>query len=180
MRKLNTLLSAALIAILLIHVVFGSFMILGIGHNGAKILALIGAGLLILHILLSGVATTQTIRRMVSRHMPLYVRANRLFLLRRLSGLGIVIFLVFHIGMFGTMVDTHYVLYEFTTTKLLLQFGFMTSLFVHIGTNIRPLFVSLGWQQITNHCRDVYVVLGVLYMFTLTAISMYYGGWQTL
>lgn len=180
MGKLNSLLSAALIGILLLHVVFGSFMVLGIGHNGGKILALIGTGILVLHVLCSVASTGRTLRRLVQRHVPLYVRANRLFWLRRISGMFIIIFLLCHIGMFGTMDGTHYVLYEFTLTKWLLQFGFMTSLFLHMGTNMRPLLVSLGWTNITNHCRDVYVVLGVLYVFTMTAISIYYGGWQTL
>ena len=46
MRKLNTILSVLLIVVFLLHGVLGSFMLLGVGQTGGKMLAHIGMLLL--------------------------------------------------------------------------------------------------------------------------------------
>lgn len=180
MRKVNTYISLALCLIFLLHLVMGSFMVLGIGHNGGKILALAGLVLLVIHIGCSMISTGQTLRRLGWRNVTLYGWQNRLFWLRRGTGLLILVFLLGHIGLFGTVMDGHYVLFEFTWQKLVIQLLFMTALSVHILTNIRPLFVSLGWHHIAPRSQDVYIIVGVLYLFSILAMAIYYVGWQVL
>lgn len=178
MRKLNTYLSLALCLVFLLHLVMGSFMILGIGHNGGKLLAIAGACALVIHVALSAYSTGRTMTRLGLRHLLQYGWANRLFWLRRLSGLAILILLFGHIGLFGAVIDGQYVLFDFTWPKALLQGTFLTALCVHIATNMRPLFVSLGWSGIAGRCRDVYASLVVFYLFSIVALIIYYVGWQ--
>lgn len=180
MRKLNTYISLALCVVFLVHLVMGSFMVLGIGHNGGKYLALAGLILLAIHITCSVISTGRTCRRLGVRHLLLYGRQNALFWLRRCTGLLILLFLLGHIGLFGTVMDGQYVLFEFTWQKLVLQLLFMTALSIHILTNIRPLFVSLGWYHIAPRSQDVYIIVGVLYLFSVLAMAIYYVGWQVL
>lgn len=178
MRKLNVCISLALCLLFALHLVMGSFMLLGIGHNGGRLLALAGVALLAVHLVLSGCSTGRTLRRLGWLRLVQYGRENRLFWLRRLSGLAIILLLVGHVGLFGTVVDGQYVLFDFTWPKALLQGAFLTALCLHIGTNIRPLFVSLGWSRIQERCRDCYVSLGIIYLFSILALSIYYAGWQ--
>lgn len=178
MRKLNTCISLALCGLFTLHLVMGSFMLTGIGQNGGKYLALAGVVLLVAHVVLSGSSTGRTLRRLGRKGLFQYGRANGLFWLRRVSGLAIVVLLAGHIGLFGAVVDGQYILFDFTWPKALVQGAFLTALALHIGTNVRPLCVSLGWNRVQARCRDCYVSLGVMYVFSMLALGIYYVGWQ--
>ena len=51
----------------------------------------------------------------------LYGKQNALFWARRTSGLAILLMLFFHIGVFGRVQDGVYILFPFTTVRLLTQ-----------------------------------------------------------
>jgi hypothetical protein len=71
------------------------------------------------------------------------MRQNALFWARRISGVCILIFAFFHFGLFGSMVGDTYILFDFTTARLVTQLLLIASLFTHIFMNIRPLLISL-------------------------------------
>lgn len=155
MRKLNTILSVLLLFICLLHGLMGSFMLLGISSGAGKFLAWIGVGILAAHTVLGLLLTAQTFRASRSGG-KLYGKQNALFWARRTSGLAILLMLFFHIGVFGRVQDGVYILFPFTTVRLLTQLLLVASVFVHLLLNLRPLLVSLGIVRDKEQRGDLY------------------------
>lgn len=180
MRKINTVLSLLLLIILMIHGTMGSFMLLGISSSAGKVLAWIGVAVLAAHTVIGIILTGKTIRTAKRAGGSRYLRQNALFWARRASGLAILILLFFHIGLFGGVQDGVYILFPFTTVKLVTQLLLIASVFVHVFMNIRPLLVSLGVIKYKERRGDLYLILSVLLLFMAGAVIIYYIGWQSL
>lgn len=143
MRKLNTILSALLILIFMLHGIMGSFMLVGVASSAGKILAWIGVGILIAHTGIGAWLTVQSFRTAKSQGKSI---RNRTASSGRdgPAGWPILVLMFFHIGLFGEVQDGQYILFPFTTVKLVTQLLLIAALFIHIFINIRPLLVSLG------------------------------------
>lgn len=175
MRKIFTLLTAVLAILCLWHAVMGSFMLLGISTRPAAFMGCLAGMLAVCHILLGGRFWLRTLKQ---GKCFCYNHANRLFWLRRGSGVAVVLLFLFHWHVFGGMEGAHYILYEFTVFKLVTQFLFVSMLFLHMGLNIRPLLLALGIRQAAVHTHDIYSVLFVFYLFIIGSLIYYYTGWQ--
>ncbi|MBQ8919660.1 MAG: pilus assembly protein PilX, partial [Acidaminococcaceae bacterium] len=95
-------------------------------------------------------------------------------------GLAILILLFFHIGLFGKVQNGTYILFPFTTVKMVTQLLFVAAFFVHVFINIRPLLVSLGLISYKERRGDIYLILSVLLLFFAGSVIFYYIGWQYL
>ncbi|HAH62782.1 MAG TPA: pilus assembly protein PilX [Treponema sp.] len=179
MRKINTILSAVILAIFLVHGVMGSFLLLGVGTNAATILAWIGFGLILVHAGLGVVLTVQAVRE-GGKSGRWYLRQNAEFWTRRFSGAAIMILLFFHFGTYGETVNGTFGLKEFTTVKLITQLLLIAALFIHIFVNIRPLLISLGVIKQKERRVDLFLTGSVFLLFFTGAVLIYYIGWQYL
>ena len=179
MRKINTILSVLLLVIFMLHGLMGSFMLLGIGSSAGKILAWIGVAVLAVHTVIGVILTIKTLK--ISKNAgSSYLKQNAVFWARRASGLAILILMFFHIGLFGGVQDGIYILFPFTTVKLITQLLLVAALFIHLFINIRPLLVSLGIISYKERRGDIYLILSVLLLFSAGAVIIYYIGWHTL
>ena len=176
MRKINTILSVLLLVIFMLHGLMGSFMLLGIGSSAGKILAWVGVAVLAAHTVIGVILTINTLK--ISKNAGnSYLKQNAVFWARRASGLAILILMFFHIGLFGGVQDGIYILFPFTTVKLITQ---LLLVFIHLFINIRPLLVSLGIISYKERRGDIYLILSVLLLFSAGAVIIYYIGWHTL
>ena len=179
MRKINTILSILLLVIFMLHGLMGSFMLLGIGSSAGKILAWVGVAVLAAHTVIGVILTINTLK--ISKNEGnSYLKQNAVFWARRASGLAILILMFFHIGLFGGVQDGIYILFPFTTVKLITQLLLVAALFIHLFINIRPLLVSLGIISYKERRGDIYLILSVLLLFSAGAVIIYYIGWHTL
>ena len=179
MRKINTILSVLLLVIFMLHGLMGSFMLLGIGSSAGKILAWVGVAVLAAHTVIGVILTINTLK--ISKNAGnSYLKQNVVFWARRASGLAILILMFFHIGLFGGVQDGIYILFPFTTVKLITQLLLVAALFIHLFINIRPLLVSLGIISYKERRGDIYLILSVLLLFSAGAVIIYYIGWHTL
>ena len=179
MRKINTILSVLLLVIFMLHGLMGSFMLLGIGSSAGKILAWVGVAVLAAHTVIGVILTIKTLK--ISKNTGnSYLKQNAVFWARRASGLAILILMFFHIGLFGGVQDGMYILFPFTTVKLITQLLLVAALFIHLFINIRPLLVSLGIISYKERRGDIYLILSVLLLFSAGAVIIYYIGWHTL
>lgn len=179
MRKINTILSVLLLVIFMLHGLMGSFMLLGIGSSAGKILAWVGVAVLAAHTVIGVILTINTLK--ISKNAGnSYLKQNSVFWARRASGLAILILMFFHIGLFGGVQDGIYILFPFTTVKLITQLLLVAALFIHLFINIRPLLVSLGIISYKERRGDIYLILSVLLLFSAGAVIIYYIGWHTL
>lgn len=179
MRKINTILSVLLLVIFMLHGLMGSFMLLGIGSSAGKILAWVGVAVLAAHTVIGVILTINTLK--ISKNAGnSYLKQNAVSWARRASGLAILILMFFHIGLFGGVQDGIYILFPFTTVKLITQLLLVAALFIHLFINIRPLLVSLGIISYKERRGDIYLILSVLLLFSAGAVIIYYIGWHTL
>ena len=174
MRKWNTILSVLMLLIFMIHGIMGSFMLNGVGSSAGKLLAWI-----VVHTVIGVILTVQSLQT-VKQSGKMYLKQNAIFWARRASGLAILILLFFHIGLFGKVQNGTYILFPFTTVKMVTQLLFVAAIFVHIFINIRPLLVSLGIISYKERRGDIYLILSVLLLFIAGAVIFYYIGWQYL
>lgn len=177
MRKLNVVVSVALLVIFLIHGIMGSFQLLGVSASAGKTLAWIGAGLIVVHTVLSAVLTVRTIRSGKGSG-KWYMKQNSLFWTRRISGVVLLVMAFSHVGLFGQMVGDEYILSEFTAGKMIIQILLIASLFIHIFVNVRPMLVSLGVLKYKERRIDLFLILSVLLLFFTVAVIIYFIGWQ--
>ena len=179
MRKINTILTVLLLVIFMLHGLMGSFMLLGIGSSAGKILAWVGVAVLAAHTVIGVILTINTLK--ISKNAGnSYLKQNAVFCAGRASGLAILILMFFHIGLFGGVQDGIYILFPFTTVKLITQLLLVAALFIHLFINIRPLLVSLGIISYKERRGDIYLILSVLLLFSAGAVIIYYIGWHTL
>ena len=179
MRKINTILSVLLLVIFMLHGLMGSFMLLGIGSSAGKILAWVGVAVLAAHTVIGVILTIKTLK-IFKKAGNSYLKQNAVFWARRASGLAILILMFFHIGLFGGVQDGMYILFPFTTVKLITQLLLVAALFIHLFINIRPLLISLGIISYKERRGDIYLILSVLLLFSAGAVIIYYIGWHTL
>lgn len=177
MRKWNTILSVLMLLIFMIHGIMGSFMLNGVGSSAGKLLAWIGV--LVVHTVIGVILTVQSLQT-AKQSGKMYLKQNVIFWARRASGMAILILLLFHIGLFGKEQNGTYILFPFTTVKMVTQLLFVAAIFVHIFINIRPLLVSLGIISYKERRSDIYLILSVLLLFIAGAVILYYIGWQYL
>ena len=179
MRKINTILSVLLLVIFMLHGLMGSFMLLGIGSSAGKILAWVGVAVLAAHTVIGVILTIKTLKIFKNAGNS-YLKQNAVFWARRASGLAILILMFFHIGLFGGVQDGIYILFPFTTVKLITQLLLVAALFIHLFINIRPLLISLGIISYKERRGDIYLILSVLLLFCTGTVIIYYIGWHTL
>lgn len=180
MRKINTVLSLLLLMIVMIHGIMGSFMLLGISSSAGKVLAWIGVAILAAHTVIGIRLTGQAIRTSKMAGGNRYLKQNALFWARRASGLAVLVLIFFHVGLFGGVRDGVYILFPFTTVKLITQLLLIASVFIHVFMNVRPLLISRGILHGQERREDVFLILSVLLLFMAGAVILYYIGWKRL
>ena len=68
----------------------------------------------------------------------------------------------------------------FNTGRLISQLLMVAALGVHIITNIRPMFISLGIKGIKKYVVDILVVLSVLLLVFAVAFVVYFARWAAV
>ena len=105
----------------MIHGIMGSFMLVGVGSSAGKVLAWIGVAILVVHTAIGILLTVRSLRTAKQAGQK-YLKQNNIFWARRASGLAILILLFFHIGLFGKVQNGTYILFPFTTVKMVTAF----------------------------------------------------------
>ena len=148
MRKWNTFLSVLMLLIFMIHGIMGSFMLVGVGSSAGKVLAWIGVAILVVHTAIGILLTVRSLRTAKQAGQK-YLKQNNIFWARRASGLAILILLFFHIGLFGKVQNGTYILFPFTTVKMVTQND------IYLILSVLLLFIAgavilyyIGWQYL--------------------------------
>lgn len=179
MRKFNTILTALILVLFLIHAILGSFQMLGIGNTVMKTLSWISAGLVGVHMLIGIKLTVDTLRAQKKTETA-YFRENLLFWARRVSGFAVMVLLFFHFTAFGYYVGEAYRLRWFDTGRLVTQILLVIALAVHIISNVRPMMIALGIKSLRQWIGDILFVISVLLLFAAVGFIVYYLRWNAV
>lgn len=179
MRKVNAWVSLAIIVLFLIHGIAGGYQMAGIlagGNTVLTVLAWILAALICVHAVIGAILSVVSIR--ASRKSgKTYPKENAGFIVRRVSGFAILIFLAAHIIIFYGNHSSGYRLNLFEGPELVLSIGLIISLAVHLLCNIKPLFISFGIDQKSRR-RDLIIILAVVLVFCAVMFVIYYYRWN--
>jgi len=181
LRRINAILGAGIIILLLIHVVTGIFQLSGIMAGGSAVktvlsfllLAAVGA-----HAVIGIKLTFDTVKACRKSGKP-YFKNNERFWLARISGFAILILVVFHIMIFKGKTGEAFRLNGFFGIQLAAHIMLVLSLIIHLVSNIKPLFIAFGIAD-RKYIKDILIVLSLVMLAAAAAFVVYYLRWNTL
>ena len=176
MRRFNGILAMIILVLFLVHAVMGSFLMIGFGDNALKFVAKITEGLIYIHLIIGVKYTVDTIRAQRKSGVS-YFKENKLFWVRRISGLAIMIFLITHFSAFKADGDFIRLAY-FDIIKLTTQILLVASIAVHVISNVKPALITFGIKSLKDISVDILLVLSILLAFMGLAFVIYYLRWN--
>ena len=183
MRRVNAFVTALLFLLFLVHLIRGGLILIGAVQGGNTLFTIITHSmltLLMVHVLIGTVLTVQTVMT-VRRSGTFYMKENRMFLIRRISGFALMFFMVSHVMIFsGSNVSGAYRLTLFDAPALISQILLVICLLIHLGCNIRPLGISLGIDGSDGKRTDAVIVLSILLLLGGIAFFVYYFMWSAI
>lgn len=183
MRRANALITTLVMALFLLHLVWGALILCGMTKGGSQILTVASWLLLILicvHMLLSVKLTFDTITasRKAGVH---YLKENRIFWLRRISGFALLLFIGVHVIIFRADVSGGSArLHLFDEAALASQILMIVSLLVHLLTNIGPLRIAFGLSDKANVRTDILIVTAIGLFLAGAAFVIYFIRWLVI
>lgn len=181
MRKANAIITSLIMILFLIHMIWGSLELAGMTPGGNSLftgLSYLMVGLIVVHMLISLKLTWDTLRARKAAGVS-YRKANRLFWVRRISGMALMIFIALHVVAFrGRQTAEGYRLQLFNGGRLAVQLLMVAALMVHLLTNIGPLKIALGIEDHKGLRVDILLTLSILLLLAAAAFVIYYLRWQ--
>ena len=177
MRKFNGILAKVVIVLFLIHAVMGCFMLQGRSSVSCKPLTILLVAAVIVHGILGVILTISAIQS-GSKSGKWYFRQNSAFWIKRLSGIAILLLLVFHINVFITSSNGVYFLKEFTLSGLISQLLFVLAIIIHLYVSIEGMLIARGVLTYKERKKDWMLVLCIFMLMIIASLIMYYMQWQ--
>ena len=179
MRKINAVLGPLMIILLVIHGVWGAFQLSGLIPGGSLIRAILSYILIAtvaVHILI-GIKLTADTLIACRRSGASYFKDNMEFWIRRISGLAMILFIIYHMCVFLGISDEVFRLRHFNGISLAASILLIISLIIHLAFNIKPLFIALGIAD-RKYVKDVVIVLSIVLAFCAAGFIIYYFRWN--
>jgi len=183
MRKANAIVTVLILILFLIHLIWGSMELAGIVKGGSTLFTALSHTLLLLvaiHLCIGIRLTADTLRACRISGVS-YLKQNRLFWIRRISGFAFMLFLICHLLIFrGSNDGGVYRLKLFDGAALLTQLLMAASLLVHLLCNIAPLRIALGIGDRHRFRTDVLLVFAALLLLGAVSFVIYFIRWSTI
>ncbi len=176
MRKANIIISHLMIILFAVHVIFGSFLMLGVSHILLHSVAILFIILTVVHAV---IGTILTIRTDITQNKAgvRYQKENSLFWTRRNSGFAVLVLMIFHVIVFskGSSLNGPP---PFNTFGLITNLLMVAALAVHIVSNIKSLFIGSGIKRPKILTANIIFVLSVILLLATVAFISYYIWWK--
>lgn len=181
LRKINAILGPAMIVLLLIHIISGAFQLYGLIPGGVLIREILSYLLLVLtgiHAVIGVILTVQTLR-ICRQEGRSYFRNNERFWLSRISGFALLFLIAYHVMLFTGESGEVFRLQAFGWVQMAAHIMMVLVLFLHLASNIRPLFIALGIGS-RKYLTDILIVLAIILLVCAAAFVVYYLRWNVL
>lgn len=178
MRRFNAILAMLTLALFVIHGVMGALNLMNVAPLVSKGLSYTMLTLIALHACISVFYTVKTIVGNIRTKAP-YLRQNRLFWARRISGVMIMVMIFFHLTAFDTAEGGVFRLLPFDGTRLTAQLLLVASVAVHIITNVKPALIAFGVRRLKPRAGDVLFFLSAALLFMAAGFIIYYIRWHS-
>lgn len=179
LRKLNAIISAAMMVLFLIHAIGNVLQMSGLGIPLPKALSWTLVGLSCVHAAIGVVLTVDTVR--VQRQAGVaYWRQNVRFWVVRASGLALALLICAHALIFIKPAGEFLRLPVFLKPQLVLSLLLVLALAVHVLANVEPLLVSLGVGPTRERAADLMLALAVMLVLMAVGFILYYLRWSVV
>ncbi len=179
MRKLNSILTAVILVLFIIHGFLGALNMIDIAVVITKHMARFMVVLIAVHTVLSGILTAKAIKAWKVTGAP-YVKENTLFWARRISGAAVMILIVFHVLAFMSTTSDSFTLAYFGGFRLAANILLVLSIAVHVITNVKPMLIAFGIRSLKPRAGDILFFLSVLLVLFIIGFIVYYIRWNTI
>ena len=179
MRKINAKLTAAILALFLLHGILGAFQLLGAGNVISRVISYTLLTLVAAHALIGIKLTMDTLKVQKSTGAG-YFRHNLLFWARRISGFLIMLLIAFHVTAFTDRSSDAIRLVKFDQAKLITQILLVASVALHVITNVKPMLITFGIKGLKAWAADLLFILSVILLFMAAAFIVYYLRWNRM
>lgn len=179
MRKFNSILTAVIMVLFIVHGFLGALNMLDAAVVITKHMARFMLVLIAVHTVLSCVLTVQAIRTWKVTKAP-YFKENTLFWARRISGIAIMILLAFHVTAFMSTSSDSFALSFFDGFRLAANILLVVSIAVHVITNVKPVLISFGIRSLRPRAGDILFFLSILLVLFIVGFIVYYIRWNTI
>lgn len=178
LRAVNAALSAAMMALFLVHGVGNVFQMMGVGTPLSKALSWTLVALCVAHAAIGVVLTADTLRAQRQAGVA-YLARNLRFWIVRASGLALALLILAHVAIF--LKSSGVVrLNPFQMPQLLLSLALVSSLALHVLANMLPLMVHLGIPAPSDRALDLVLVLAVLLVLMAVGFVVYFLRWSVI
>ena len=147
MRKANMVLAVTMILLLIVHSAIGVLTLTGKTAGGqyvSKMVSHLFLSVISAHAVISVILTVKSLSSVKRSGAP-YMKENRMFWIRRISGLAILPFAFQHFWMFSpSFTEEGMVAPGFSGLDLAVSILLAVCVIIHVASNIRPLSVSMG------------------------------------
>lgn len=177
MRRINTILIQIIFILLALHGVIGSLLLLGWSTTSVNALAYCLLVVVLAHAAVGVYLSLRSVKAGLNTG-KWYTGKNAELWIKRLSGLGILILIFFHMNVYTTVVDGHFALKEFTALRMLGQILFIAMIFIHIFISIKGFLISKGVMKLKKRKIDAMLVATVFLLLFVIAVVSYYIQWN--
>lgn len=178
MRKINSILTAVILVLFIIHGFLGALNMLDVVVVITKVMAWVMVALIAVHVALSCILTAKAIKTWKITGAP-YLRENTLFWARRISGIAVMLLLVFHVLAFRSSSGS-FTLSFFGGFQLAANILLVVSIAVHVITNVKPMLISFGVRSLKPRVGDILFFLSILLVLFIIGFIIYYLRWNTI
>ncbi len=179
MRKCNAVLGMGITALFVVHCIAGTFQLSGIIPGGdilMKAMAYIMMGLIAIHVTIGLILTAVSVRTGMASGV-FYLRENRLFWTRRLSGFALMFFIADHLLIFINKNGTALRLHFFGGASLVMSLLLTAALLIHVLTCVRPALIGFGFEGRKGRAADLAFVLTIVLLLGGVSFFIYYLRW---
>ncbi len=176
LRKFNAIISMATLFLLIIHMIMGSFSLIGVTDHGNRIMTIMSfimLALVVIHIIIGTILTVKTIK-LTKKSGASYPKQNRLFWTRRISGFAIILFVIFHLVIFGISHLGGGHVFVFAHAQLIFSILLVATVAVHVISNIKPLLISFGFRSGKVYVKDILFVMSIILLFATIAFIAFF------
>lgn len=182
MRRLNSVISAGILLLFLVHAASGIYQLAGWMAGGKtilKYLTWIMMVLVVVHIFIGVKLTMDTIFA-CRKSGIFYFRENCWFLIRRISGFTLIIMLLYHAFLFMGENGEYFRLHLFEGFELAGSIIFLVTLAIHLLSNIRPLLIGIGKGWLREYAGDIILIVSVILLAAAAGFVIYYFRWNLI
>ena len=173
MRKINSVLSIAVLALFILHMAVGSLLMAGILPYIAFLLHTLSGTLILVaaaHTAVGAKLTCDTFAAL-KKSGASYIGDNLPFWIRRVSGLAVMLFVILHTAIFTDETGEPG---RFDALRLICSILLVLSVLLHIVTNIRPLMAGLGKRSFGKAVTIPALTLSLLLLAAGAAFIVYF------